>query len=51
MTHPEARSLARITLSDYFIVLLVSLFLLTPANEPRQTGIELIGSWRGVALL
>jgi hypothetical protein len=42
VTHPEARSLARITLSNYFIVLLVSLFLLTPANEPRQTGIELI---------
>jgi hypothetical protein len=42
VTHPEARSLARITLSDYFIVLLVSLFLLTPTNEPKQTGIELM---------
>src|SRR2546430_12087485 len=41
VTHPEARSLARITLSDYFVVLLVSLFLLTPTNEPRQTGLEL----------
>lgn len=42
VTHPEARSLARITLSDYFAVLLVSLFLLTPAGVPQQTGIELI---------
>jgi hypothetical protein len=42
VTHPEARSLARITLSDYFVVLLVSLFLLTPTNEPQQTGIELM---------
>jgi hypothetical protein len=42
VTHPEARSLARITLSDYFVVLLVSLFLLTPTNEPKQTGIELM---------
>jgi hypothetical protein len=43
VTHPEARSLARITLSDYFVILLVSLFLLTPTNESRQTGLELIG--------
>lgn len=43
VTHPEARSLARITLSDYFVVLLVSLFLLTPTNEARQTGLELMG--------
>jgi hypothetical protein len=43
VTHPEARSLARITLSDYFVVLLVSLLLLTPTNEPKQTGVELMG--------
>ncbi len=43
VTHPEARSLARITLSDYFVVLLISLFLLTPTNEPMQTGLELMG--------
>jgi len=42
VTHPEARSLARVTLSDYFAVLLVSLFLLTPAGVPQQTGIDLI---------
>lgn len=42
VTHPDARSLARVTLADYFVVLLVSLFLLTPANEPQQTGIELM---------
>jgi hypothetical protein len=42
VTHPEARSLARITLSDYFAVLLVSLFLLTPAGVPQQTGIDLM---------
>ena len=29
VTHPEVRSLARITLSNYFVILLVSLFLLT----------------------
>ncbi|MGA7910126.1 MAG: hypothetical protein WCC30_01045 [Candidatus Dormiibacterota bacterium] len=34
VTHPEARSLARVTLSDYFVVLLVSLVLLTPAGVP-----------------
>jgi hypothetical protein len=43
VTHPEARSLARITLSDYFVVLLVSLFLLAPTGEPKQTGLELMG--------
>ena len=42
VSHPEARGLARITLADYFVVLLVSLFLLTPANEPKQTGLELV---------
>ncbi len=42
VTHPEARSLARITLTDYFAVLLVSLFLLTPAGVPQQTGIDLM---------
>jgi small-conductance mechanosensitive channel len=43
VTHPEARSLARVTLSDYFVVLLVSLVLLTPAGVPQQLGIEMIG--------
>jgi hypothetical protein len=42
VAHPEARGLARITLSNYFVILLVSLFLLTPTNEPRQTGQELV---------
>lgn len=42
MTHPEARSLARITLSVYFVVLLVSLVLLTPVGVPQQTGSDLI---------
>lgn len=42
VTHPEARSLARITLSVYFVVLLASLVLLTPADVPQQTGSDLI---------
>src|SRR6266581_7269126 len=42
VTHPEARSLARVTLADYFVILLVSLFLLAPTTEPKQTGLELM---------
>lgn len=42
VTHPEAKSLARITLSDYFVLLLVSLFLLALASDPRQLGLELL---------
>lgn len=42
VTHPEVRSLARITLSNYFVILLVSLFLLTPTDEPRLTAAELV---------
>jgi hypothetical protein len=42
VTHPEVRSVARITLSNYFVILVVSLFLLTPTNEPRLTGAELV---------
>ena len=42
VTHPEVRSLARITLSNYFVILLVSLFLLTPTNEPKLSGEELV---------
>ncbi|HMJ40289.1 MAG TPA: hypothetical protein VK606_12135 [Verrucomicrobiae bacterium] len=42
VTHPEVRSLARFTLSNYFEILLVSLFLLTPTTESRLTGTELV---------
>jgi hypothetical protein len=42
VTHPEVRSLARITLSNYFVVLLISLFLLTPTTQQRLTAAELI---------
>ena len=43
INHPEVRSLARITLSDFFVVLVVSLFVLIPTAQPKQTAVEMVG--------
>ena len=41
--HLEVRTLARITLSNFFVVLLVSLFALIPTGVATGTAIELLG--------
>ena len=43
VTQLDVRSLARITLSDFFVVLLVSLFVLIPTNRAGLTATELVG--------
>ena len=43
VSHREVRSLARVTLSDFFVVLVVSLFVLIPTSQPKGTAVELIG--------
>jgi hypothetical protein len=42
VTHPDVRSLARVTLMDFFVVLLVALLVLEPATDTRVTGASLI---------
>jgi hypothetical protein len=42
VTHPDVRSLARVTLMDFFVVLLVALLVLAPATDTRVTGTSLI---------
>src|SRR5437588_10750736 len=44
VSHPEVRSLARVTLSNFFLVLLLALFMLLPTSQPRDTATELIGA-------
>jgi hypothetical protein len=43
VSHPDVRSLARVTLSDFFVVLVLSLFLLAPSDSPQTLGYELGG--------
>ena len=43
VTQFDVRSLARITLSDFFVVLVVSLFVLIPTNRAGLTATELVG--------
>jgi len=40
ISHPDVRSLARVTLSDFFVVLVLSLFVLAPSDGPQTTGYE-----------
>jgi hypothetical protein len=42
VSHPDVRSLARVTLADFFVVLLLSLLMLVPASDPRATALWLI---------
>lgn len=42
VTHPDVRSLARVTLVNFFDVLLLALVMLTPATDPRATAAWLI---------
>ena len=42
VTHPDVRSLARVTLVNFFVVLLLALVMLTPATDPRATAAWLI---------
>jgi hypothetical protein len=42
VTHPDVRSLARVTLMDFFIVLLITLSVLTPTSDARETATWLI---------
>ena len=44
VTHPDVRSLARATLMDFFVVLLVALLVLAPATDTRVTGASLIAT-------
>jgi cell division protein FtsW (lipid II flippase) len=43
VSHPDVRSLARVTLSDFFVVLVLSLFLLAPSDGPQTLGYEVGG--------
>jgi hypothetical protein len=43
VSHPEVRGLARITLSNFFVVLVVSLFALIPTGQAQSTAVELLG--------
>ena len=49
-THSDIRALARVTLTDFFVVLLISLVLLQPADNSTQIGLWLIVV-AGVSLL
>jgi len=42
VSHPDVRSLARATLTDFFVVLLIALVVLTPTSDPRTTATWLI---------
>jgi hypothetical protein len=44
VSHPEVKSLARVTLADFFVVLLISLFLAIPTGQAIGTGIEMLGT-------
>lgn len=43
VSHPDVRALARVTLTDFFGILLVSLALLQPTDSSVQTGSWLLG--------
>jgi hypothetical protein len=43
IAHREIRSLARVTLTDFFAILVVALAVLQPADEPQQIGGWLLG--------
>jgi hypothetical protein len=42
VSHRDVRSLARATLTDFFVVLLIALVLLVPTGDPRTLGTWLI---------
>jgi hypothetical protein len=42
VSHPDVRSLARATLTDFFVVLLVALVVLAPTTNARTTATWLI---------
>ncbi|HVD00803.1 MAG TPA: hypothetical protein VNG93_06610 [Candidatus Dormibacteraeota bacterium] len=42
VAHPDVRSLARVTLSDFFVVLVLSLITLAPAQTPGDFTLELV---------
>ena len=42
VSHPDVRSLARVTLTDFFVVLVVSLLILAPTEDAAGTGRLLI---------
>ena len=44
VSHPDVRSLARATLTGFFVILLVSLVVLAPALDSRITATWLIGT-------
>ena len=48
--HPEVRGLARVTLSDFFVVLVIALLLLAPLGDLRVTG-ELLIAAAGFSLV
>ncbi|HYM95877.1 MAG TPA: hypothetical protein VET26_01125 [Candidatus Sulfotelmatobacter sp.] len=44
VSHSDVRQLARVTLTNLILVLLVALFMLIPTATAQQTGIELVPS-------
>ena len=44
MSHAEVRSLARVTLTNLILTLLVALFVVIPTGSTLDTGTEMIGS-------
>jgi modulator of FtsH protease len=42
VSHPDVRALARVTLSDFFVVLVLALFLLAPDQGPVTAGYEVL---------
>jgi hypothetical protein len=44
ISRPDVRALARATLAGFGLILVFSLFLLTPETDPRTHGYELIGT-------
>jgi hypothetical protein len=43
LSHPDVRALARVTLSNFILVLVLALFMVIPDDAPSDTGWELIG--------
>lgn len=50
VSHADVKQLARVTLTDLILVLLVALFILIPSATSGQTGVELVISALGAIL-
>lgn len=49
--HPEVRALARITLADFFVVLILAMVVLAPTSVANGLGYDLIGTGAAALVL